>query len=44
MMQSEKSKLNFFFYLFSCFTVVTHLGTDEMWGAFVFQVKGGQED
>lgn len=44
MMQSEnkkKSKLKSLL-SFSCYTVVTHLGTEEAWGVFVFKVKGGQ--
>lgn len=42
MMQSEKSKLKKNLLSFSCYTVVTHLGTEETWGVFVFRVKGGE--
>lgn len=43
MMQSEKKKASKkVYYLFSCYTVVTHLGTEEARGVFVFRGKGGE--
>lgn len=43
MMQSGKKKSELKSLLsFSCYTVVTHLVTEEAEGVFVFRVKGGE--
>lgn len=41
-MQSEKKSELKSLLSFSCYTVVTHLGTEEACGVFVFRVEGGE--